>query len=114
MLSMLSTRTSLDSSELAPLSPLLLLTSPSLPLAKVTSSDVTRIINSDEIQSVLREKGQAVAKRKSADALACPADLYQAPSPRRRTPSETRPSSSDSTPTPRLFVVRNSSDRSAS
>ncbi|ORX34018.1 putative 60S ribosomal protein L4 [Kockovaella imperatae] len=34
-----------------------------LPHAKVTSSDVTRIINSDEIQSIVRPKGQAVAKR---------------------------------------------------
>ena len=34
-----------------------------MPIAKITSSDVTRIINSDEIQSVVRPKGQAVAKR---------------------------------------------------
>jgi len=34
-----------------------------MPVAKISSSDVTRIINSDEIQSVVRPKGQAVAKR---------------------------------------------------
>jgi hypothetical protein len=37
----------------------------SLPLAKISTSDVTRLINSDEIQSVLRPAGQPVAKRKS-------------------------------------------------
>lgn len=34
-----------------------------LPLAKISTSDVTRLINSDEIQSVLRPAGQPVAKR---------------------------------------------------
>ena len=34
-----------------------------LPTAKISTSDVTRLINSDEIQSVLRPAGQAVAKR---------------------------------------------------
>jgi len=34
-----------------------------LPLAKISTSDVTRLINSDEIQSVVRPAGQAVAKR---------------------------------------------------
>ncbi|KAK6903574.1 hypothetical protein V866_007686 [Kwoniella sp. B9012] len=34
-----------------------------LPTAKITSSDVTRLINSDEIQSVVRPAGPAVQKR---------------------------------------------------
>ncbi|WRT64633.1 uncharacterized protein IL334_001566 [Kwoniella shivajii] len=34
-----------------------------LPIAKIASSDVTRLINSDEIQSVLRPAGPAVQKR---------------------------------------------------
>jgi large subunit ribosomal protein L4e len=35
----------------------------SLPVAKIANSDVTRIINSDEIQSVLRPAGQPTQKR---------------------------------------------------
>lgn len=35
-----------------------------IPQAKITSSDVTRLINSDEIQSVVREGGQKTYKRK--------------------------------------------------
>lgn len=34
-----------------------------LPIAKITNPDVTRIINSDEIQSVLRAAGQSKTKR---------------------------------------------------
>jgi len=34
-----------------------------MPLAKITTSDVTGLINSDEIQSVVRPAGQAVQKR---------------------------------------------------
>jgi large subunit ribosomal protein L4e len=34
-----------------------------LPQAKIASSDVTRIINSEEIQSVVREGGQKTYKR---------------------------------------------------
>lgn len=34
-----------------------------LPTAKISTSDVTRLINSDEIQSVVRPAGQAVQKR---------------------------------------------------
>ncbi|KAI5453412.1 60S ribosomal protein L4B [Naganishia albida] len=34
-----------------------------LPTAKITANDVTRIINSDEIQSVVRPAGQPLAKR---------------------------------------------------
>jgi len=34
-----------------------------LPISKITNPDVTRIINSDEIQSVVRAKGQAITKR---------------------------------------------------
>ncbi|KAL7419364.1 60S ribosomal protein L4B [Cryptotrichosporon argae] len=34
-----------------------------LPQAKIANSDVTRLINSDEIQSVVRPAGQAIAKR---------------------------------------------------
>lgn len=39
------------------------LTRRSLPLAKISTSDVTRLINSDEIQSVVRAPGAAVQKR---------------------------------------------------
>jgi large subunit ribosomal protein L4e len=39
------------------------LTRSSLPLAKISTSDVTRLINSDEIQSVVRAPGAAVQKR---------------------------------------------------
>lgn len=42
-----------------------------LPTAKISTSDVTRLINSDEIQSVLRPAGQAVAKRASSALLLC-------------------------------------------
>jgi large subunit ribosomal protein L4e len=35
----------------------------SLPTAKITNPDVTRLINSDEIQSVVRPAGQKVQKR---------------------------------------------------
>lgn len=35
----------------------------SLPQSKVTNPDITRIINSDEIQSVVRPAGQARTKR---------------------------------------------------
>ncbi len=35
----------------------------SLPTAKITNPDITRIINSDEIQSVVRPAGQKVQKR---------------------------------------------------
>ena len=35
----------------------------SLPTAKISTSDVTRLINSDEIQSVVRPAGQPIAKR---------------------------------------------------
>lgn len=34
-----------------------------LPTAKITASDVTRLINSDEIQSIVRPAGQATQKR---------------------------------------------------
>lgn len=34
-----------------------------LPTAKITTSDVTRLINSDEIQSVLRPAGEPTQKR---------------------------------------------------
>jgi large subunit ribosomal protein L4e len=84
-----------------------------LPTAKISTSDVTRLINSDEIQSVVRPAGQAVAKRKLGYLCSWSFSLMpQDPSPRRRTPSETRPSSSDSTPTPRPSADKSSSDRS--
>jgi len=35
----------------------------SLPTAKITNPDVTRLINSDEIQSVVRPAGQKIQKR---------------------------------------------------
>ena len=35
----------------------------SLPTAKISNPDVTRLINSDEIQSVVRPAGQKVQKR---------------------------------------------------
>lgn len=35
----------------------------SLPVSKITNPDVTRIINSDEIQSVVREAKSAITKR---------------------------------------------------
>jgi len=35
----------------------------SLPTAKITNPDVTRLINSDEIQSVVRPAGQKLQKR---------------------------------------------------
>ena len=41
----------------------LILTFPSLPTSKITNPDVTRIINSGEIQSVVRPAGPAVQKR---------------------------------------------------
>jgi large subunit ribosomal protein L4e len=40
-----------------------------LPQAKIASSDVTRIINSEEIQSVVREGGQKTYKRESSASL---------------------------------------------
>lgn len=89
-----------------------------LPQAKITSSDVTRLINSDEIQSVVREGGQKTYKREFSHQChhpitgAPPLTLIQDPSPRRRTPSEIRLFSSDSTLTPRPSDDRSSSDRS--
>lgn len=90
-----------------------------LPTAKITASDVTRLINSDEIQSIVRPAGQATQKseypskaftrdERCAD-MKC--SCVQGPSPRRRTPSRTRPSSSVSTLTPRPCVVKSCSSR---
>ena len=89
-----------------------------LPTAKISSSDVTRLINSDEIQSVVRPAGSAIQKSKSNILYISPHFIYpltplQGLSPRRRTPCATRPFSSDSTLTPRLFVDKSSSVKSA-
>jgi len=84
-----------------------------LPQAKISSSDVTRLINSEEIQSVVREGGQKTYKRESPLPLFCCQSITndQDPSPRRRTLYETRPFSSDSTLTQRPSDDRSSSDR---
>jgi large subunit ribosomal protein L4e len=83
-----------------------------LPQAKISSSDVTRLINSEEIQSVVREGGQKTYKRESIFPSASITNTNdQDPSPRRRTPYETRLFSSDSTPTQRPSDDRSSSDR---
>ena len=80
-----------------------------LPQAKITSSDVTRLINSDEIQSVVREGGQKTYKRESKlrsdhfRILTLHRTLHpkEEPSPKQGRPLPTQPIRQDS-PTTRV------------